>query len=109
MARFNLSLDGRHTSNPNPPFGFVNDVRDTDVFKNQLRRVLEVVNGALNAVSKVCKLGLNFLKFTLQSLDSLCVCHKRRWCRIIRHLGSGIVFGTSLSVRIDLFLDVFQE
>lgn len=74
--------------NPNPPAGFENDVRDSDVLKDQLNRVLKIVNSGLDAIPiggtareltdgelQCCKLGLNILKLTLQSLDSLCVCH----------------------------------
>jgi len=58
------------------------------MLKDQLNRVLKVVNGVLNAAPlrgtarelrdgelEVCKLGLNILKLTLQSLDSLCIGH----------------------------------
>ena len=74
--------------NPNPPAGLVCHVRDMHMLKDQLNRVLEVVNGVLNTVSprttarelrdcelEVTKLGLNILKLKLKSLDSLCVGH----------------------------------
>jgi hypothetical protein len=75
--------------NPKPPVGLVCHVRDSHVLKDQLNRMLQVVNGVLDAVSpsigtarelrdgelEVCKLGLSVLKLTLQSLDSLCVSH----------------------------------
>jgi hypothetical protein len=60
-----------------------------DVLKNQLNRILEVVNGGLSALTpavgtareltdserEAAKFGLNLCKLTLQSLNTLCVCH----------------------------------
>ena len=77
--------------NGNPSAGLENNTWDVDVLKDQLNRVLQVINGVLDALSTsgtareltyceldVCKLGLNALKLSLQGTDSLLVCHKSK-------------------------------
>lgn len=67
----------------------INDVRNMDMSKDQLDRVLQIIDSGLNALTptvgsareftdcerEVCKLGLNISKLMFQHLDSLRIIH----------------------------------